>query len=67
MINEVLRAVGPLFPVRIRINSTDKLKGELTTVDALKVVRLINQTLIDLIDSSAETLTVYNPALNCRH
>lgn len=55
VINEVRRAVGPLFPVGIRINSTDKLEGGLTEVDALEVVRLLDQTSIDLIDISGGT------------
>ena len=55
VINEVRRVVGPSFPVGIRINSTDKLEGGLTEVDALEVVRLLNQTSIDLIDISGGT------------
>ncbi len=55
VIDEVRRAVGPSFPVGIRINSTDKLEGGLTEVDALEVVRLLDQTSIDLIDISGGT------------
>jgi len=55
VISEVRRAVGPSFPVGIRINSTDKLEGGLTEVDALEVVRLLDQTSIDLIDVSGGT------------
>ena len=55
VISEVRRAVGPSFPVGIRINATDKLEGGLTEVDALEVVRLLNQTSIDLIDISGGT------------
>jgi 2,4-dienoyl-CoA reductase-like NADH-dependent reductase (Old Yellow Enzyme family) len=55
VIAEVRRAVGPLFPVGIRINSTDKLEGGLTEDDALEVVRLLDQTSIDLIDISGGT------------
>jgi 2,4-dienoyl-CoA reductase-like NADH-dependent reductase (Old Yellow Enzyme family) len=55
VINAVRRAVGPLFPIGIRINSTDKLEGGLTEVDALEVVRLLDQTSIDLIDISGGT------------
>ena len=54
-ISEVRRAVGPSFPVGIRINSTDQLEGGLTEVDALEVVRLLDQTSIDLIDISGGT------------
>jgi len=55
VISEVRRAVGPSFPVGIRINATDKLEGGLTEVDALEVVRLLDQTSIDLIDISGGT------------
>jgi len=55
VISEVRCAVGPSFPVGIRINSTDKLEGGLTEVDALEVVRLLDQTSIDLIDISGGT------------
>lgn len=55
VINNVRRAVGPSFPVGIRINSTDQLDGGLTEVDALEVVRLLDQTSIDLIDISGGT------------
>jgi 2,4-dienoyl-CoA reductase-like NADH-dependent reductase (Old Yellow Enzyme family) len=55
VIREVRRAVGPSFPVGIRINSTDQLEGGLTAVDALEVVRLLDQTSIDLIDISGGT------------
>ena len=55
VIDEVRRAVGPSFPVGIKINSTDQLEGGLTEVDALEVVRLLDQTSIDLIDISGGT------------
>ena len=55
VISEVRRAVGPSFPIGIRINSSDKLEGGLTEVEALEVVRLLDQTTIDLIDVSGGT------------
>ena len=55
VINEIRHAVGPSFPVGIRINATDKLEGGLTQADALEVVRLLDQTSIDLIDVSGGT------------
>ena len=55
VIREVRRAVGPLFPIGIRINATDQLEGGLTEIDALEVVRLLDQTSIDLIDISGGT------------
>ena len=48
-------AVGPSFPIGIKINSTDKLEGGLTEDDALEVVRLLDQTSVDLIDISGGT------------
>ncbi|MFT5221147.1 MAG: 2,4-dienoyl-CoA reductase-like NADH-dependent reductase (Old Yellow Enzyme family) [Planctomycetota bacterium] len=55
IISEVRRAVGPAFPVGIRMNSTDQLEGGLTEVDALEVVRLLDRSSIDLIDVSGGT------------
>ncbi len=55
IISAVRRAVGPTFPIGIRINSTDKLKGGLTDNDALELVRLLDQSSIDLIDISGGT------------
>ena len=54
-IAEVRSAVGASFPIGIKINSTDKLEGGLTEDDALEVVRLLDQTTIDLIDISGGT------------
>ena len=55
VIEKVRRAVGPKFPIGIKINSTDKLEGGLTQDDALEVVRLLDQTSIDLIEISGGT------------
>ena len=55
VIGEVRRAVGPSFPVGVRINSTDNLDGGLTEDDALEVVRLLDRTSVDLIDISGGT------------
>jgi len=55
IIDEIRRAVGSSFPIGIRINATDQLEGGLTETDALKVVRLLDQTSIDLIDISGGT------------
>lgn len=54
-IDAVRQAVGASFPIGIKINSTDKLAGGLTQGDALEVVRLLDQTSIDLIDVSGGT------------
>ena len=55
IVNRVRSAVGPSFPVGIRINSTDQLEGGLTEADALEVVRMLDRTSIDLIDLSGGT------------
>ena len=55
IIEKVRDAVGESFPVGVRINSTDQLDGGLTETDGLEVVRLLNQTSIDLIDISGGT------------
>lgn len=55
VIDAVRQAVGPTYPIGIKINSTDKLEGGLTTNDALQVVRLIDGTSVDLIDISGGT------------
>lgn len=55
VIDKVRQAVGPSFPIGIRINATDQLDGGLTETDALEVVRLLDLTSIDLIDVSGGT------------
>ena len=55
VLHEVRQAVGPSFPVGIRINSTDQLEGGLTEADALELIRLLDQTSVDLIDISGGT------------
>ena len=55
VIDAVRQAVGVSFPIGIKINSTDKLVGGLTEDDALEVVRLLDNTSIDLIDVSGGT------------
>lgn len=55
VIDRVRSAVGPSYPVGVRLNSTDQLEGGLTEVDALEVVRLLDSTSIDPIDISVGT------------
>ena len=55
VIRDVRRAVGQSFPVAIKINTTDKLEGGLTETDALEVVRMLDNTSIDLIEVSGGT------------
>lgn len=51
----VRNAVGPAYPIGIKVNSTDKLDGGLTFADALGIVRLLDKTSIDLIEVSGGT------------
>lgn len=55
VIDRVRNAVGPTFPIGIKINSTDQLDDGLTQDDALEAVRLLDQTSIDLIEISGGT------------
>lgn len=55
VINAVRAAVGPAFPIGIKINATDQLEGGLTQEDALEVVSLLDGTSVDLIDISGGT------------
>jgi 2,4-dienoyl-CoA reductase-like NADH-dependent reductase (Old Yellow Enzyme family) len=55
VVNTVRAAVGPAFPIGIKINATDRLEGGLTQDDALEVVRLLDGTSVDLIDISGGT------------
>ncbi|MEZ9915936.1 NADH:flavin oxidoreductase/NADH oxidase family protein [Vibrio breoganii] len=52
IIDKVRCAVGPTFPIGIKMNSSDQLEGGLTQDDALKVVRILDKTSIDLIEIS---------------
>ena len=54
-IDAVRAAVGPGFPIGIKLNATDMLEGGLTMTDALEVVRMLDGTSVDLIDVSGGT------------
>ena len=51
----VREAVGPDFPVAVKINSSDQLEGGFVEEDALSVVAALDKTSIDLIDISGGT------------
>jgi 2,4-dienoyl-CoA reductase-like NADH-dependent reductase (Old Yellow Enzyme family) len=55
IISTVRKAVGTDFPIGIRMNSSDMLQGGLTKEDALELVRILDNTSIDLIDVSGGT------------
>ncbi len=55
VIQAVREAVGPSFPIGVKLNSTDQLNGGLSSEDALKVVAALDETSVDLIDISGGT------------
>ncbi len=48
-------AVGPGFPVAVKLNSSDQLEGGLVEEEALEVVAALDRTSVDLIDISGGT------------
>lgn len=55
IIEQVRAAVGAQFPIGIKLNSSDLLEGGLTQQDALEVIRLLDDTSLDLIEISGGT------------
>ncbi|SHH77615.1 NADH:flavin oxidoreductase/NADH oxidase family protein [Marivita hallyeonensis] len=51
----VRRAVGPDFPVGLKLNATDQLDGGFQQDEALDVIAALDQTGLDLIDISGGT------------
>lgn len=54
-IKAVRDLVGKSFPIAIKLNSSDQLEGGLSQEDVLVVVKVLDQTSIDLIDISGGT------------
>ena len=52
IIAAVRTAVGPGFPVAVKINATDQLAGGIEEAEALDLVAMLDETEIDLIDIS---------------
>jgi 2,4-dienoyl-CoA reductase-like NADH-dependent reductase (Old Yellow Enzyme family) len=48
-------AVGPDFPIAVKLNSSDQLEGGLDKEDALEVVAALDRSSVDLIDISGGT------------
>jgi 2,4-dienoyl-CoA reductase-like NADH-dependent reductase (Old Yellow Enzyme family) len=48
-------AVGPNFPIAVKLNSSDQLEGGFSEEDALKVVAALDSSSIDLLDISGGT------------
>lgn len=55
VIEAVRAAVGPGFPVAVKLNSSDQMQGGFEDDDSLKVVSALDHTGIDLIDISGGT------------
>ena len=51
----IRNAVGPSFPIALKINSSDQLEGGLSEVDSLDAIAILNATSLDLIDISGGT------------
>ncbi len=54
-IEAIRAAVGPEFPMAVKLNSSDKLEGGFDKDDALKVVAALDRSSVDLIDISGGT------------
>ena len=52
----VREAVGPDFPVAIKLNASDFQKGGFTNAECIEVVRMLNDTTLDLIELSGGSL-----------
>lgn len=55
VIEAVRAAVGPGFPVGVKLNATDQLEGGFEEGEALRVIDALDATTIDLIDISGGT------------
>jgi 2,4-dienoyl-CoA reductase-like NADH-dependent reductase (Old Yellow Enzyme family) len=55
VVGAVREAVGPDFPVGLKLNSSDQLEGGLDAEDALSVIAALDRTELDLIDISGGT------------
>lgn len=54
-IEAIRAAVGPNFPIAVKLNSSDQLAGGFDEKDALEVVAALDRSSIDLIDISGGT------------
>ena len=55
IIESTRQAVGPDFPVAVKLNASDGLEGGLTEVESLEIVGRLGSTSLDLIDISGGT------------
>ncbi len=54
-VEAIRAAVGPKFPVAVKLNSSDQLEGGFGGEDALEVVAALDRSSVDLIDISGGT------------
>lgn len=54
-IDTIRSAVGPDFPIAVKLNSSDQLEGGLDTQDAVKVIGALDTSSVDLVDISGGT------------
>lgn len=54
-IDAIRDAVGSVFPIAVKLNSTDQLEGGFATEVALSVVKALEESSVDLIDISGGT------------
>lgn len=54
-IEAIRAAVGPDFPIAVKLNSSDQLEGGFDEEDALEVVAALDRSSVDLIDISGGT------------
>ena len=54
-INAVRSAVGPSFPIAVKLNATDRIEGGLSEAEAADIVAMLGDTSVDLIEISGGT------------
>ena len=55
VIDAIRAAVGPDFPIAVKLNSSDQLEGGFREMEALEVVAALDRSSVDLIDISGGT------------
>lgn len=55
VIREIRKVVGPLFPIAVKLNSSDFQKGGFTEEESLEVIKLLDKETIDLLEISGGT------------
>lgn len=55
IVGQIRARTGAELAIGVKINATDELEGGLTESDALRVIELLDQTTVDLIDISGGT------------